>query len=279
VRRKACRGELPVSLPEKIEILAVLAADANPETRDAALRTLEGWPSAELQAVLSDPAAPACVLQVSAMEVALDRADLVDALLRNPRLPAELRDWLESTATLFREAEAAEFPQTPIPVPVEEDDGGASHAAEPRKRETILQRINHMTAAQKIKTALTGNQEERLLLIRDPNKLVARAVLQSPKLNSHEIENIASMKNVSEEVLRLVAMNRKFMKSYGVVRSLVNNPRVPIDVGVPLLNRVNDRDLKMLALNRNVADVIRHLAEKMVKQRKEANKVNLTGKH
>ncbi len=137
-----------------------------------------------------------------------------------------------------------------------------------------------MPAAEKIKTALTGNQEERLLLIRDSNKLVARAVLQSPKLSDAETENIASMKNVTEEVLRLIAMNRKFMKSYSVVRQLINNPRTPIDVGLPLLNRLNERDLKGLMLNKNIAEVIRGMAQKMIKLKEEASKPKIkTGKH
>ena len=87
------------------------------------------------------------------------------------------------------------------------------------------------------------------------------------------------MKNVGEEVLRLIAMNRKFMKNYGVVRALVNNPRTPIDVGLPLLNRINDRDLKWLVLNRNVADVIRTTAEKIIRRKEEANKPKPQGKH
>ncbi len=62
-----------------------------------------------------------------------------------------------------------------------------------------------------------GSQEERSILIRDSNKIVSRAVLQSPKLSDQEIESIAMMKNVSDEVLRLVAMNRKFIRSYAVV--------------------------------------------------------------
>jgi hypothetical protein len=124
-----------------------------------------------------------------------------------------------------------------------------------------------MSATQKIKAALIGSQEERMTLVRDPNKLVARAVLQSPKLSDHEIETFASMKDVSEEVLRRIVLSRKFMKNYAVVRALVNNPRTPIDVGLPLLHHLNDPDLKRLALNRNVADVIRTTADKFIKRK------------
>jgi len=136
-----------------------------------------------------------------------------------------------------------------------------------------------MSAVQKVKAALTGSQEERMILVHDPNKVVARAVLQSPKLSGHEVENLASMKDVSEEVLRRIVLSRKFMRSYAVVRALVNNPRTPIDVGLRLLRLINDADLKWLVINRNVADVVRNAAQKRIKQKEEANRPKLPGKH
>jgi len=148
-----------------------------------------------------------------------------------------------------------------------------------QERETLIQKINRMTVVEKIKAALTGNLETRSILIRDPNKIISRAVLQSPKITDTEAESYAAAKNVSEEVLRLIAMNRKFMKTYVVMRALVNNPRAPIDITLPLLNRINDKDLKGLSLNRNVPEVIRSLAVKTIKQKEEASKPKLPGKH
>jgi hypothetical protein len=171
--------------------------------------------------------------------------------------------------------EFSEAPAVEDAPPAAAPEGGGE---EGNKRETLLQQIGRMTTAQKIKTALTGNQEERLVLIRDSNKVVARAVLQSPKLSDMEIENIASMKNVTEEVLRLISMNRKFMKSYAIMRQLVNNPRTPIDASLPMLNRLNERDLKGIMLNKNIPEVIRSMAVKIVKQKEEANKPKLPGR-
>ncbi len=198
------------------------------------------------------------------------RKEISDALLSNVALPEDLRGWVQQTTALEQDA-SLEAP-APAEAPADKEAGKQG------ERETLLQRISRMTAAEKIKAALTGNQEERLLLIRDSNKVVGRAVLQSPKLSGLEVENFASMKNVSEEVLRLIAMNRKFIKSYAVARALVNNPRTPIDVGLPLLNRLNDRDLKGLMINKNVAEVLRSMALKMVKQKEEANKPKVPGK-
>ena len=148
-----------------------------------------------------------------------------------------------------------------------------------KDRETLIEKINRMSVVEKIKAALTGNMETRSLLIRDSNKIISRAVLQSPKISDTEAETYAAAKNVSEEVLRLIAANRKFMKTYVVMRALINNPRAPIDVTMPLLARMNDRDLKGLSLNHNVPEVIRSMAIKSIKQKEEASKPKLPGKH
>ena len=135
-----------------------------------------------------------------------------------------------------------------------------------------------MSVVEKIKAALTGNMETRSLLVRDSNKIISRAVLQSPKISDTEAESYAAAKNVSEEVLRLIAQNRKFMKSYVVMRALVNNPRAPVDITMPLFMRLNERDLKGVSLNRNVPEVIRSLAIKTIKQKEDANKPKLPGR-
>ncbi len=197
--------------------------------------------------------------------------DLIEALLRNPGVPPDLADWIKSAP--------ARPADTPPPLASTEAPPSDEAAKKDPERQTLLQRINSMTPAEKIKTALTGNQEERLVLIRDSNKLVARAVLGSPKLSDAEVEAYASMKNVTEEVLRQIAMNRAFMKRYTVAVALVNNPRTPLDVTLPLMNRLNERDLKNLSINKNVPETLRGLALKMYKQKKEPPKSNLPAKH
>jgi hypothetical protein len=42
-----------------------------------------------------------------------------------------------------------------------------------------------------------------------------------------------------------------------------------------LLPRINDPDLKRLAFNRNVSDVIRHAAEKIMRRKEEIAKAKL----
>ena len=278
IRRKGALGDLPVPVEEKIEILVLLSKDADEATRNVAYSTLVGWSPPQLGQVLSDRATPTSGLDFVTTYFAHERRDLAVALLQNPSLPDDL-------AKLIREI-LADSPkgatlQPPTSPGLIESPAGPDFLDDDKKdakKQTLLQKIGALTPSEKIKCALTGNMEERMVLIRDSNKLVARAVLGSPKLTDMEIENFASMKNVTEEVLRQIAMNRKFMKSYAVVRQLIYNPRTPIDVGLHLLNRLNVRDLKGIMLNKNIAEVIRATVLKMVKQREEANKPKLPHK-
>ncbi|MHB8653981.1 MAG: hypothetical protein ACYDA9_08900 [Terriglobia bacterium] len=248
-----------------------------------------------MQNIFRNPSTPVGVLDFAATYLSHERKDFAEALLQNPALPVDLHDLIKESLASFSAAASARPSSAPAATGPSTAPGGevaatimvlppsatldvADEEKKDPKKMTLLQKIGQMTPAEKIKTALTGNMEERLLLIRDSNKLVARAVLGSPKLTDQEIENIASMKNVTEEILRLISMNRKFMRTYAVVRQLINNPRTPIDVGMSLLHRINERDLKGLMLNKNIAEVVRGMALKMIKQKEEANKPKLPQK-
>ena len=135
------------------------------------------------------------------------------------------------------------------------------------KRKTLLQRLATMTVVERLTLALKGGREERGALIRDPNKMVSRAVLQSPRLTEQEVENFSAMANLSDEILRAISLNRNFMKNYAVVRNLVNNPKTPMDVSLALLKRLITTDLKKLTMNKNVPETVRGMATKMVRQK------------
>jgi hypothetical protein len=108
-----------------------------------------------------------------------------------------------------------------------------------------------------------GSQDERLILIRDSNRVVVRTVIQSPKLSDSEVESFAAMRNVQEEVLRIISKNRVFMKNPTVIRALVFNPRSPIDVSLPLIKLLKDRELKLLTIDKNVPDAVRNSAVRL----------------
>lgn len=133
--------------------------------------------------------------------------------------------------------------------------------------EGVLQRIRRLPVPEKIHLALTGTREERVALIRDANRSVSKAVIESPKVSESEAEIYAGLPDVAEEVYRLISKNLTFMKHSGVVRALVNNPRVPLDITLPLVKRLKGRELRDLKNNRNLATALRTLAAKMLTPR------------
>ena len=166
-----------------------------------------------------------------------------------------------------RSAVASASPVTPTPAATAAAAPVPAPEEKPKPRETMLQRIMHMTVDQRIKAAFGGGREERAVLIRDGSRIVQSAVLASPRLTDQEVETFAAAKNVQENVLREIARNRKFMKSYTVVCNLVNNPRCPLDISLKLIKNLLVSDLKYLQMNKNVPDTVRKVATKMYKQK------------
>ena len=140
------------------------------------------------------------------------------------------------------------------------------------QRGSALQKISKLGITGRIQLAMKGSKEERSLLIRDGTKIVALAVLESPKLTDAEVEKFANQKNVLEAVLRAITLKRRFMKQYAVVRNLCNNPRTPIDVALGLIKHLLATDLKNLAGNKEVSDTVRKMALRMFRQKSETVK-------
>jgi hypothetical protein len=116
---------------------------------------------------------------------------------------------------------------------------------------------------------MRGSKEDRSILVRDSTKLVAIAVLESPKVTEGEVEAFALQKNVLQAVLRAIPLKRKFAKNYNIMRNLVQNPRTPLDLSLGLMKNLMVHDLKNLSGNKEVPDTIRKLALRMFKQKME----------
>ncbi|HTQ97260.1 MAG TPA: hypothetical protein VMH89_10675 [Candidatus Acidoferrum sp.] len=151
-------------------------------------------------------------------------------------------------------------------------DAAAEAEPDAHKRQTLLQQISRMTVAQRVQYAMKGSSEVRRTLIRDTNKVVQRSVLQSPRLTDQEVEAFASMANLTDEILRLIANNRNFRKNYVVVRNLINNAKTPLDVTLHMLPILNPVDLKKLTMNKNVPETLRTTALKLQRTRASQQK-------
>lgn len=131
----------------------------------------------------------------------------------------------------------------------------------------IVRLIAKLKVKTKVKLALTGNRQTRGLLMRDSSKLVVTAVLSNPKITEQEIETMTKMKSLPAEGLRMIGLNRAWSRNYLIIHNLVVNPRTPLATSLPLLNRILPKDLKGLVGNRNVPDVIRKSAQRLVQAR------------
>jgi hypothetical protein len=231
VRILAARGTLAPRAHEQLALLALLTEDAESDVRGAAEATLAMIPNAPLSAFLA-------------------RSDVPDAL----------REFFKRRGVEPAEGAAAEA-DDPL---IDTDTTQATEEEGEAEKQGALQRIALMNVNERMKLGMKGTKEERAILIRDPNKLVCVSVLSSPKLTESEVESFAKMTSLSEEVLRLIGMNRAWTKNYGVISALTKNPKTPLAVSLNLVQRLNDKDLKMIALDRNVQEPLKVAVRKRI---------------
>mgnify|MGYP000103174279 FL=1 len=129
---------------------------------------------------------------------------------------------------------------------------------------SVYQQIMHMGVAEKVKAALTGDKEWRKLLIRETNKLVSAAVLKNPRVSDGEVLAVANNKSSNEELIRLITMNREWMKNYAIKQALVVHPRTPPALALRYMNVLSERDLKTLSKSRDISRVIANNARRLL---------------
>ena len=237
IRLQAAQGAMAPRAHEQVGLLMMLVNDQDPEVAAAAEATLAAISRESLAAFLARSDASPEMLEfftargIQPAEVPLIEVDkpLVDL--------------------------GGELPDPPLDVEA---------PPEGRERQSTLQKIASLTVAQRMALAMKGTREERAILIRDPNKIVGVAVLSSPKINEAEVESIAKMTSLSEELLRMIAFSRAWTKNYGVIHALVKNPKTPLAVSINFLSRLTEKDVRAISTNRNVADALRIMARKKV---------------
>ena len=137
----------------------------------------------------------------------------------------------------------------------------------PAERVTLIRRLMLMNAKDRVKMAMKGDREARGILIRDSNRVVATAVIQNPRVTDQEVENITAMRTVADEVLRIIALNRNWARSYAITHNLCRNPRTPIPTVIGMLPRIRTKDLKNLSQNKNISEAVRRQAERLSEAR------------
>jgi hypothetical protein len=236
VRLLAASGALAPRALEQVGMLALLTEDGDADVRAAAEATLAAIPSESMAAFLA-------------------RSDV----------PEGLRDFFRGRGVEpSPKGDASDEPLVDVDAgaPAEGPDADADP-------QSITQKLALLGVAGRMKAAFKGSKSERSILIRDPNKLVSAAVLSSPKLSDSEVESFAKLANVSEEVLRTIGMNRGWTKNYGVIAALTRNPKTPLAVSMRFVQRLTERDLKMIVLDRNLQEPLKLMVRKRITEGQE----------
>ncbi len=211
---------------------------------------------------------------------------VIDALLENPELTidgrrrlAELREEFfdknerrrqaerarqEEEARRLEEEEAAKTEET------ESADASGEEALDTSLTASALhRRIGMMTIAEKIELAYTGNKEERRILIGDANRLVGVAVLKSRSVTIPEIESFCAMRQLDDEIFRIIVANREWVRKQGVLQALIKNPGVPIAFTLPLVKHLPLREMRGVMRDPNLPEGIRIAARKCFEDRRK----------
>lgn len=215
--------------------------------------------------------------------------EILDALLENPKLAPEARrraletreEFFEKKARLEQLRKILDDETIDDTVPLDEvadlleqaaQDATPAHKTvgelteselEDTKKKSAWSIVLHMTVAEKVQLAFKGDKTIRSILIRDRNRLVATATIRNPRMTPNEIEAIAAMRNVEEEVLRIIGLKREWSSKYPIASALVKNPKSPIGVVLPLINRLTLRDLKQLKDDKGISEAVRVNARKL----------------
>jgi hypothetical protein len=235
VRLLAARGLLAPRAHEQLALLVLLTADGDQDVAAQAAATIARLPAEPLTSFLARPDVSAEILAFFAARGILPGA-----------IPAASAD-----QPLLDDL--TQLPDVP-------------EAAQAEEQTRVL---SGLSIADRLKLAMRGTREQRAQLVRDSNKIVAMAVLSSPKLTDPEIEAFCKMGNVSEDVLRIIGMNRSWLKSYAVVLGLTRNPKTPPAISMQMLHRLSEKDVKMLTIDRNVPEALRMAARRMLIKARE----------
>jgi hypothetical protein len=238
VRLLAAQGALAPRAYEQLAILVLLVEDADAEIRQIADHTLSAIPQAALAVFLARSDVP-----IGMREFFADRGIFPDEI---PTI------------------EQTDDPEDPL-IDTEPDEPDALEESD-EARKGVVQRLAEMSFTQRLKAAIKGTREMRSILIRDTNKMIAAAVMSSPRLTDSEVESFARMSSVGEEVLRMIGQNRRWLKSYAVVVALTKNSKTPVATSMHLMSRLSTREVTMLSVDRNVPEALRRAARAKVEE-------------
>ena len=166
------------------------------------------------------------------------------------------------------EAEASELAhrieagEDGIAVPAELLEEAEERKAPPPQN--LYARILQMKIAEKLKLALRGNRDARMILIRDSNKLLRRFVLLNPRIGEDEVIAITRNRSADDELLRMITDRREWMRNYQVRLGIATNPKAPLVIAIKQVGTLDERDLRLISRSKNVPMAIAAQARRLL---------------
>jgi hypothetical protein len=268
-------GKMSLPPPEICTIICILAGSRNQLIRDAALTALRSLTPNVLAEFLSDPELHPRFLDLIARVHAGDPV-VTELVIWHPAVSEATRELLSGRRTVpgpeqdepedsgeeEREdgTEEAEVASATIPDAENEEE---------EKFHSPYQQVQNLGIGDKIKMALTGNKEWRIILIKDTIKPVCCSVLKNPRITEAEVLTIARSSVQYDDIIRIICANREWVKKYAIRKALVENHRTPLIVALKLLATLGQKDLSFLSKSKNVASVIATQARKLALEKKK----------
>jgi len=276
------------SLPEQILLAALNQPELHPSIIDLVVR--ERYRDAKImQGAMSNPMIGLKSLLFLAQNSSGDVLDMLShndqlllkarvlrtAIINNPNADKVMKlrlGWVEPKA----EPEPEPEPESESEPTAEDTDGEAEPSGFSDEEigqfeeETLskYQQLLEMPVSEKIKMALTGDKEWRTLLIREANKMVNSSVLKNPRITEGEVLAVAKNRSSNEELIRIILLNREWLKNYEMKKALVCHPRTPLQKAMRFMAYLTEKDIKDLAKSRNVSQAIVNNARRMLLTKK-----------
>ncbi|EAT14981.1 hypothetical protein [Desulfuromonas acetoxidans] len=308
VKLKAARGGLQLSIIDQVHAQLLLYSQGNAELKNAAMEALKNSSNNALKPVLEDPHQHPKVLDFLAKVRMHDLGTLIlirtnpavenstwkyvfrhcnyevldyfcddkfvrnfprdvcEAILDNNQASKQMKELLAVPAQKVEDKADEDLDDSDSEESVEEED--YSDDFEETRNVTKQQMVLELDISEKIKYAMTGDKEWRTILIKDSNKLVSGAVLKNPRITEGEVLFQAQNRSASEEIIRLILLEREWMKNYGIRHALVIHPRTPVSTAMRLLNTLHEKDIQKLAKSRNVSSAITNACRRMLATKK-----------
>ena len=119
-----------------------------------------------------------------------------------------------------------------------------------------------LTVSEKIKMGLTGDKEWRSIMMKQSNKLIQGAVMKNPRISDGEVLMVAKAKTSSDDLIRIILLNKDWVKNYEIKKALLAHPKTPPPKALRFVSFLTMKDIKELAKSRQLSNIISNAIRK-----------------